>query len=371
MKRTGYLFEKISDIQTIKTAIHKAAKGKRKRDVVRKILANEDYYANEIKFMLDNGTYRPAPYATCVVRDGVRRKERLISKPHFYPDQIIHWCIYLTLQPVLFHGVYTYTCGSIPGRGVHYAKKYIERSLRHDRKHTKYYLQMDVRKFYPSIKIDILMDMLRRKIKDRRALDLIALILRRSDELPIGILLSQMFANFYLQDMDHFIKQVLGASHYVRYMDDMIIFGNSKRSLHKMRAAISEYLGGIGLHLKDNWQVRRTDAEPPDIAGFRFYRDRTILRKSVMLRITRKARKIAKKGRISERDAGAIVSYMGWLKCTDTYSVYEVWVKPYVSVAECKRVIKRFAKYRNEVTIQNPYLDYLLWNTQMNLTPGK
>ena len=61
MKRTGNLFEKISDIQTIKTAIHKAAKGKRKRDIVRKILANEDYYANEIKFMLDNGTYRPAP----------------------------------------------------------------------------------------------------------------------------------------------------------------------------------------------------------------------------------------------------------------------------------------------------------------------
>ena len=347
MKRTGYLFEKISDIQTIKIAIHKAAKGKRKRDIVRKILANEDYYAREIKEMLDNGTYRPAPYATCVVRDGVRQKERVISKPHFYPDQIIHWCIYLTLQPVIFRGVYTYTCGSIPGRGVHYAKKYIEWALRHDRKHTKYYLQMDVRKFYPSIKIDILMGMLRRKIKDRQALDLIALILRQSDELPIGILLSQMFANFYLQNMDHFIKQKLGAAHYVRYMDDMIIFGSSKRKLHKTRAAITEYLDSIGLRLKDNWQVRRTEAEPPDIAGFRFYRNRTTLRKSIMLRISRKARRIAKKGRISERDAGAMVSYMGWLKCTDTYSVYEFWVKPYVSIAACKGVIKRCARERS------------------------
>lgn len=347
MKRTGYLFEKISDIQTIKTAIHRAAKGKRNREVVRRVLANEDYYAREIKAMLDNGTFRPAPYATCVVRDGMRKKERVISKPHFYPDQIIHWCIYLTLQPVLFRGVYTYTCGSIPGRGVHYAKKYIEWALQHDRKHTKYFLQMDVRKFYPSIRIDILMKMLNRKIKDRRALDLVALILSQSDELPIGILLSQMFANFYLQDMDHFIKQKLGAAYYVRYMDDMIIFGSSKRALHKTRAAISEYLGSMGLSLKGNWQVRRTDAEPPDIAGFRFYRNRTVLRKCVMLRITRRARKIAKKGRISERDAGAMVSYMGWIKCTDTYAVYEMWIKPFVSIAACRNVIKRCAKTRS------------------------
>ena len=199
MKRTGYLFETISDIETIKLAIHKAARGKRNRKVVRRILSNEEYYAASIQKMLLSGNFVPSPYEQVILHDGYRKKERLISKPKYYPDQIIHWCIYIALKPVLFKGVYTYTCGSIPGRGVHYAKKYIEKAVKNDHKHTKYYLQLDVRKFYPSIKTDILYKMLVRKIKDKRTLRLIKQILDVQTELPIGILLSQMFANFYLQ----------------------------------------------------------------------------------------------------------------------------------------------------------------------------
>lgn len=344
MKRTGYLFETISDIETIKLAIHKAARGKRNRKVVRRILSNEEYYAAAIQKMLLSGNFVPSPYEQVILHDGYRKKERLISKPKYYPDQIIHWCIYIALKPVLFKGVYTYTCGSIPGRGVHYAKKYIEKAVKNDRKHTKYYLQLDVRKFYPSIKTDILYKMLVRKIKDKRTLRLIKQILDVQTELPIGILLSQMFANFYLQDFDHFVKEKLGAVHYVRYMDDMIIFSANKRSLHKMRKEIAGYLSGIGLCLKDNWQVRRTEKEPPDIAGFRFYRDKTILRKQLMYRITRKARRVHRKGYLSFNNACAMVSYMGWFKCTDTYKVYEKWIVPYVNIYDCRSIVKRYTK---------------------------
>ena len=73
--------------------------------------------------------------------------------------------------------------------------------------------------------------------------------------LPIGYYTSQWFANWFLQPLDHYIKEELRAVCYVRYMDDMVIFGSSKRELHKMFIKIREYLTTLDLEIKDNWQV--------------------------------------------------------------------------------------------------------------------
>ena len=113
--------------------------------------------------------------------------------------------------------------------------------------------------------------------------------------------------------------------HYMRYMDDMVIFGSNKRVLHRMRQAISDYLGmELGLELKANWQVFRfsygnNQGRDLDFMGFRFYRNRTILRKSIMYKATRKARKISKKEKTTILDARQMLSYLGWIDCTDTY----------------------------------------------------
>lgn len=138
--------------------------------------------------------------------------------------------------------MYEFSCGSVPCRGVHYGKRFIKQWVMQDRKNTKYYLKMDVRKFYPSVKPDRVMEKLRRVFKDYRLLNLIGLILSKADGLPIGMLLSQVFANFFMTDVDHYIKQELKAVHYVRYMDDMVVFGRNKKELHKMRVAIAAKL---------------------------------------------------------------------------------------------------------------------------------
>lgn len=341
MKRIGYLYEKIYDKQNIRTAILKAAKGKRQRTDVQKVLANIDKYTDKIHEMLANETFRPADYTEGKVIEGSKNKERKIFKPHFYPDQIIHWAIMLQLSPVLRKGMYAYTCGSVPGRGVHYGKRHVEKQVVNDRKNTKYYLKMDVSKFYPSVDIPILEAKLARKIKDRRLLDLIHIILEKGSGLPIGILLSQWFANYYLQNLDHYIKQELKARHYIRYMDDMVIFGPSKRNLHKIRQAIADHLDSVELRLKQNYQVCQFDKEPPDFMGFRFYRGRTTIRKSIMLRITRKIRKIHKKGKATHHDASAVISYLGWIKHTDSYNLFSERIGPYLDVATLKRAIRR------------------------------
>lgn len=82
-----------------------------------------------------------------------------------------------------------------------------------------------------------------------------------------------------------------------------------------------------------------------DFMGFRFYRNRTILRKSIMYKATRKARKISKKEKATILDARQMLSYLGWIDCTDTYLMYQKWIKPCVSFQQLKRKVSRYDKY--------------------------
>lgn len=68
---------------------------------------------------------------------------------------------------------------------------------------------------------------------------------------PLGYFTSQWFGNFYLKALDHYIKEELHAEHYMRYMDDMVILGKSKKKLHKIHAAIETYLNdNLDLEIK-------------------------------------------------------------------------------------------------------------------------
>ena len=141
---------------------------------------------------------------------------------------------------------------------------------------------MDISKFYPSIDNEILKQMLRRKIKDEDCLYLIDSIIDSNAGLPIGNYTSQWFSNFFLQGLDHYIKEKLGVKYYVRYVDDLILLGGNKKKLHATRKAISEYLNNIGLRLKDDWQVFKVNNRAIDFLGFRFFRKKTILLSKVL-----------------------------------------------------------------------------------------
>lgn len=81
-----------------------------------------------------------------------------------------------------------------------------------------------------------------------------------------------------------------------------------------------------------------------DFMGFRFYRNRTILRKSIMYKATRKARKISKKEKTTILDARQMLSYLGWIDCTDTYLMYRKWIKPCINFQQLKRKVSRYDK---------------------------
>lgn len=147
----------------------------------------------------------------------------------------------------------------------------------------------------------------------------------------------------------------LKAVHYIRYMDDMVVFGKNKKELHRMQQEIERFLREkFNLQMKGNWQVFRFDytekktgkrkGRPLDFMGFQFYHDKTILRESIMLSCTRKVNRVAKKEKITWYDATAILSYMGYLSNTDTYDMYLQRVKPYVNVKKLKKIVSKHSK---------------------------
>lgn len=350
MKRAGFLYEKLLDRELIRDAIIKASRKKRRRRSVRRILNNIDHYVDELYTMIANENFTPSPYRRFQIKDGATQKVREICCPKFYPDQIVHWMMILVLEPMFMRGMCETNCGSVPGRGAHYGKKHIEKWYKLDRKNTKYCAKLDIRKFYPSSKAPAVMQELRHVIKCKRMLRLCETVLNSSDGLPIGNYTSQWFANFLLQRLDHFIKEVLHIRYFVRYMDDMCLWASSKKLLHRAVKAIAKFLAGLGLVLKANWQVFPTAARAVDFLGFRFFREKTTLRKNLALRLRRRVKKTykhtQKTGRVRARDAAAVMSYCGWLKHAHCHGFFVKYVKPYVNFKKLKEAIRHEARIR-------------------------
>jgi RNA-directed DNA polymerase len=132
-------------------------------------------------------------------------------------------------------------------------------------------LQCDVQKYFPSIDLEILKTLLRRKIKCRDTLWLLDPIIDNSNEqlpvieyfpgdnlltplerrkgLPLGNLTSQFFANLYLNGLDHFVTEELKISQYIRYVDDLALFGSDPLQLATAKVHIQGYLYNLRLKL--------------------------------------------------------------------------------------------------------------------------
>lgn len=255
MKRATKLFDQICDIQNLHEAYYKASKSKRLSAEV--MIFNQNYEQNleNLRCSLIEGSYRHGKYRQFTIIDP---KERIISAAPF-ADRIVHHAIINVLEPVferqfIFH---TYACRS--GKGTHAAARYAFKKA----KSCKYFLKLDVRKYFDSINHSILKNFLCRIIKDSSCLTLLFGVidtycvnqneLNVSDKkgLPIGNLTSQFFANFYLSSLDHFVLEHLKPCGYVRYMDDILVFENSKDRLKLIFAGIQDFcLGNLKLYLK-------------------------------------------------------------------------------------------------------------------------
>ena len=350
MKRVGNLYEKIYDMDNLKLAVKHAIRGKRKRHSVQTFMANQEALLVKLQQSLIQGTYRPRPYGIKNIVDCSSGKQRQICIPKFYPDQILQWAVMQVIQPVLQKSMYYYSCASIRGKGCILGIRKVKKILERDYKNSKYCLVMDVRKYYPSIDQDLLMQKFRTKFKDEKLLQLLGLIVHSTPSgLPIGNYTSQWFANFYLTDMDHYIKETLKAKYYIRYMDDMVIIGSNKRKLHRIRESVQQYAIKNRLAIKDNWQVFRIgnypgDGRGIDFLGFVFYKTCVTLRARVFVRSVRRLRKICNKKYISVADSGAVFSYLARYNISSSDKLYNSCVQDNISVQRCKDVYRKYMR---------------------------
>jgi hypothetical protein len=208
----------------------------------------------------------------------------------------------------------------------------------------RYVLKMDVRQYFPSIDHVLLKEKLRWRIKDPRVLDLLDRIIDGSphsmhesvyfpgDDLfapiarragiPIGNLTSQFFANLYLDELDHHIKQVLRVRPYLRYVDDMVVLDQDKTRLADIRAAVRERLAADRLRLHPHKaQVTRT-ADGLNLLGYVVFPDRRRLRNDNGHRFARRFRRMARAygtGRLEwAKVAASVQSWIGHAKHADT-----------------------------------------------------
>jgi RNA-directed DNA polymerase len=183
-------------------------------------------------------------------------KERYISVSCF-EDRIVHHALILQIGPIMERSMVYHSYANRKGKGSHAAMK----AFADNAKKYMYILKCDIRKYFPSIDHTVLLQKIKAKIKCKKSVELIENILAVEYEnkindvlnfelpcpeskkgLPIGNLTSQWFANFYLSDFDHYIQDQNSCKAYLRYVDDFIIFSNTKSELNNLKEKIKDYL---------------------------------------------------------------------------------------------------------------------------------
>ncbi len=297
-------------------------------------------------------------------------KWRDIREPALWPDQYIHHAVIQALQPVMMRGMDYWCCGSIRGRGTQRGIRGIRRWMRSDPKNTKYCAELDIHHFYDSISTEVVMDRMGALIKDARMMDVIRRLV--GGGIMIGAYYSQWFANTLLQPLDHLIREKLHVRYYVRYMDNLTLFGRNKHDLHKVVRAINAWLRARDMQLKGNWQVFRTGFSRPVLArrsawtdrrrqrhfpripnamGYRFGGDFVLLRKKSLLRtkrqIHRACLRLARHRSVEFRMAAGLLSRLGQFNHCNCHRIRRRYV-PKGLCKRLKRVVRKEMRARRE-----------------------
>ena len=334
MKRIGYLYEQIYDMNNLKLAHKNARRGKGWYKEVCRVDNEPDKYLGILQEQLKNQSYNTSDYIIFERQEGVKLRE--IYKLPYFPDRICQWALLQVIEPILMKQLVRDTYSAIPGRGIHLAMNRLTKAIKEDREGTQYCLKLDVRKYYPNINHDILKSIYRKIFKDEKLLWLIDEIIDSTEGnkgIPIGNYMSQWSGNLYLSPFDHWLKEVKGIKHYYRYMDDIVILHESKEYLHQLKLEIEQYLKQeLDLEVKDNWQVFPTAIRGIDFLGYRIFPDFILLRKGTLKRMKLKVKEINKYLKVNDlithNQWCSLNSYYGWLLYCNSYRLQEKYIIP-------------------------------------------
>jgi len=309
MKRYGYLYEQIYCRENLLLAHKNASKGKKDYKEVKEVNEHLDYYIDELQNQLINQTFKNSEYTVFTKMD--KGKKREIYKLPYFPDRILHHAIMQILEPIWHKVLIKDTYQSIKGRGIH---KCAKKMIKHIKKEKpKYYLQMDVKKFYPSINNEILKTIIRKKIKCRKTLELLYEIIDSTTGVPIGNYLSQYLGNLYLTYVDHKIKEDYRIKQYYRYCDDLVIIHIDRTKLKKLKTSIDNMLQELRLKVKYNWKLDIINIHGINFLGLRVFHNKALLRDKIVNGLMQCV--------VQDKEL-SIPSYYGWILLADGYNLW-------------------------------------------------
>jgi len=305
MKRHGHLYERAFTPLALYRAYLDARRGKR---ATRACFNFERTLASNLSALhdeLSEGTYTIKPYYSFMVYEP---KPRRIFAPAFR-DTVVQHAIYRLVYPLFDKTFIDQSFACRKGKGTHKAADYAQEALQACPRDSCA-IKLDIRKFFYRIDRVVLRGQLERVIKDRRFVDLMMTFAEYGEPvgIPIGNLLSQVYALIYLNPLDHFIKRELKVDFYCRYVDDFVLFGLSRQQCVDYKDQIEHFIASR-LNLEFSKHTIAPVSRGINFVGYRTWAGKRFIRKHSLYNFT----KAAKKSKLD-----SVISILGHAKNTHT-----------------------------------------------------
>lgn len=265
-----------------------------------KFIRFKNCYLYDILEKLRNNSYSFSNYHIFLIHE---KKYRIIMSETI-SDKIVNQLVgYFILLPS-FKCLIDSNIATRKGRGSSYGYRLFEKYVNDIGTNKNIYvLRIDIKKYFYNISHVILLSMLERRIKDKKAINILKKIIdltdydyvndnikklidkeigrvnslnisirekdklinelksiplyRKGYGLSIGCLTNQLMAIFYLNDIDHIIKEELNCSRYIRYMDDLYLISDDKGYLECCFDRIRDELNRIELDINNKSGIYR------------------------------------------------------------------------------------------------------------------
>ncbi len=355
-------YDDIVDIDKIREMYHIIRVNTKNRGKLHKF---ELFYSSNIISILEalrNKCYKHSKYNVFLVHEP---KYRIIMS-EIMSDKVVN---HLISKYILAPGIYPHLIpqnvatreGKGTKEGIRYLKMYINKlKLNYDK---VYVLKCDIKKYFYSIDHELILEKCKRFIDDPEVFQLVLNVVKSTDEdyvngaidkvvkkeidrvsklnildkdikieelkriprypkgkgLPIGNMTSQLLAVYFLNDLDHYIKERLHCKYYIRYMDDFVIFDHDKERLKVLRKEIEEKLKEFKLELNKKTNIYDLNHGFGFLGYYYFLKGKRLIIKinpQTKRRIKKKMRKLKKINAPNYEQVKA--SYMGYLKQAHT-----------------------------------------------------
>ncbi len=255
-------------------------------------------------------------------------KERIIQSLPFRDRIVQQWYVEEFIKPIFVPKFIKDTYACLENRGVHKAVKKLNKYMYEYNKINRdfYVLKCDVSKFFYSINKQRLYEILNRYVKDKAFMKLTKDLIyhdRNEVGIPIGNYTSQYFANIYLNELDHFVKEKLKIKYYVRYMDDFVLLLEDRNQCRVILEEIKEFLDkNLGLKLNKKTNYFR-NSQGVNFCGYKIFKTHIMLKKENKKKIKNKIKnwnKLYHKKELDLRETTLkLNSWIGHAQNADTF----------------------------------------------------